>query len=72
MKAGLMDMLDKAGDKITEQAKDEKLKSLDRHKEATQFLPMLKSYAINLAVSGVVALLVSLIIKKEKPITEEQ
>lgn len=71
MKAGMQAMLDKAGDQITEADKAKRLSQLDKIDDATKTGKLIQGYLISVAISGVCALLVSLIMKKKKNIEFE-
>lgn len=71
MKIAMQDLMDKAGDKVTEADKAKQIEQFDKFEEATKPLKVLQQFLIGLAISGVFALLISLIMKKKKKIEFE-
>lgn len=71
MKAGMEEMLDKAGDKISDADREKSLTQMDQLDESTKFLSIVKSYLISISISGVLALIISLIMRKKKPVFDE-
>lgn len=72
MKLGMREMLDQAGDQISEADKEKQIAALDKLNEATQISKVVLSYFTNIAISGVFALLISLIMRKRKPEFENE
>ena len=71
MKAGLEEMFDKAGDSVSDTDREKALSQFDKLKDATQFTEMAKSYFMSIAISGVFAFFISLIMRKKKQVFEE-
>jgi hypothetical protein len=71
MKSGMSAMLDKAGSNMSDEDKEKALSRFEEMRKATQIGQILKSYLMSLAISGVVALLISLIMKKKRPVFQE-
>jgi hypothetical protein len=70
MKVGVEQMLDKAGSGMSDEDKDKALSRFDEMKQATQLAQIVKGYFVSISISGVVALLVSIIMRKRKPVFE--
>jgi hypothetical protein len=68
MKDGMVTLMDKAGDQITEADKAKRVAELDKFQESTQPLKVLQGYLLSVAISGVVALLISLIMRRKPKI----
>jgi hypothetical protein len=71
MQASVSDMLEKAGGNMSDDDKEKTLSRFDEMKKATELGQVLKSYLISIAISGVVALLIALIMRKKKPVFQE-
>lgn len=71
MKQAMQKMLNQAGDQITEEQRKQSMERFDKLGEATQIGQAIKSYFLSVAVSGIVALIISAIMKKRKPVFEE-
>ncbi len=71
MKEAMRHMLDKAGDQLGDEQRKEAMERFDELGEATQVVQVIKSYFISIAVSGIIALIVSAIMKKRKPVFQE-
>ena len=71
MKKVMIEMLDKAGDKVTDEQRADSLKRFDELQKATQIGEIIKSYFTSVAITGVFALIFSAIIKKKQPLVQE-
>ena len=71
MKAGLSIALEKIGNQLTDEQKIEKLNNLDEYNNIANIGKVIRGYFISIAVSGIVALLIALIIRKNKPLLED-
>lgn len=71
MKLAMQQMLDKAGDQVSDQQRKDSMARFDKFKDATEIIEVIKSYFISIAVSGIIALIISAIMKKRKPIFQE-
>lgn len=71
MKAGMLALLEKAGTQISDADKSEKIAQLDKLKDATNFGKIIQNFFTSLAISGVFAILIALIMRKEKPVFQE-
>lgn len=70
MKAGVESMLDKAGE-MSDEDREKALKGFDEMDKATELGSVVKSFLISIAISGVFALIISLIMRRKKPVFEE-
>lgn len=68
MRAGIEEMLDKAGSSMSDTDKEKAIGRIEDIKKATDLPQVIKSYLSSIAISGVFALLISAIIKKKKPV----
>ena len=64
-------MLEKAGNNMSDEDKDKALERFDEMKKSTEIGQVIKGYFVSVAISGVIAMLISLIMKKRKPVFEE-
>jgi hypothetical protein len=71
MRAGMEEMFDKVGDKMSDADKEKALERMGDIKKATELPQMIKSYLSSVAISGIFALIISAIVKKKKPVFEE-
>lgn len=71
MREGMHEMFDKAGDQMSDADKEKLLERIGDTKKATELPQILKSYFSSVAISGVFALLFSAIVKKKKPVFQE-
>jgi len=71
MKQTMRQILDKAGDQVSDEQRKEAMERFDKLNEATQIGQVIKSYFISIAVSGIIALIISAIMRKSKPIFQE-
>lgn len=71
MRAGMEEMFDKMGDKMSDADKEKALERMGDIKKATELPQMIKSYLSSVAISGIFALIISAIVKKKKPVFEE-
>lgn len=71
MKVGMKELLEKAGENLPEAEREKSLSKFDELEKSTELVPIIKSYLTSIAMSGVFALIISLIFKKKKPIFQE-
>ena len=71
MKQTMRQMLNKAGDQVSDEQRKEAMARFDSLGEATQIGQVIKGYFTSIATSGVVALIISAIMRKRKPIFQE-
>ena len=71
MKLGMEEMLEKAGENVSDADREKTMAQMDQMDEATSFTSIIKSFLISISISGVFALLISIIMRKRKPIFEE-
>ena len=71
MKLGMEEMLEKAGENVSDADREKTMAQMDQMDEATSFISIIKSFLISISISGVFALLISIIMRKRKPIFEE-
>lgn len=67
MKAGILQMLDQAGAQVTEQQREDSLKGIKEMEKALEFIQIVKSYLISIAISGFFAFIIALIMRKNHP-----
>lgn len=70
MKNAVVQLMENAGN-VSEKDKSDAISRFDDMKKSTEFLPALRSYAISIAISGVFALIIAAIMKKNKPVFQE-
>lgn len=71
MKVGMQQMFDKMPEgQMSDEQKENSLKQIDEMKKATEFEQIVKSYLISISVSGFIAFLVALIMRKKDSGTE--
>lgn len=71
MKEGFQEIFDKVGDKMSDSDKEKMLERTGDIKKATDLPQMIKSYLSSVAITGIFALIISAIVKKKKPVFEE-
>ncbi len=71
MKAALNAAFEKAGNQFSEDRKTEALSNLDQYNNYANILKIIRGYFISVAVSGIIAILVALIMRKNRPEFEE-
>ena len=71
MKHAMQKMLDQAGDQVSDQQRKDSMERFDKINEAAEIGSVIKNYFISIAVSGVIALIISAIMKRRKPIFQE-
>lgn len=71
MKAAMGQMLDKMGDQVTAEQRKDSMARFDKLDEATDIWKNLQSYVLSVAVSGIVALIISAIMRKKKPVFQD-
>ena len=71
MKAAMGQMLNKMGDQVSDEQRKDSMARFDKLNEATDIWKCVQSYFIYIAVSGLIALFVSAIMRKKKPVFQE-
>ena len=71
MKEGFQEIFDKVGDRLSDSDKEKMLERTGDIKKATELPQIIKSYLSSVAITGVFALIISAIVKKKKPVFEE-
>lgn len=71
MKVGLEQMFEQAGESVTEEQQDKALAQFDKLKDATKITEMAKSYLMSIAISGVFAFFISLIMRRKEQVFQE-
>lgn len=71
MKVAMQQMLDKAGSGISDEQRESYMSNLNNLKNSTDIGQLLQGYLISIAVSGVIAMIIASIMKKNKPIFKE-
>ena len=68
MKQAMQKMLNQAGDQVTDEQRRKSMERFDQLGEATQLGQAIKGYFTSIAISGIIALIISAIMRKRKPI----
>lgn len=71
MMAGVEEMMDKMGDKISDSDREKTMEKMGEIKQMTDVPQMIKSYLSSVAIMGIFALIIAAIVKKKKPVFEE-
>lgn len=71
MKAGMQEMFDKMGDRMSDADKEKAMERMGDIKRATELPQMIKSYLSSVAITGVFGLIISAIFKKKEPVFKE-